>query len=146
MKYGKHRSRLNKIVFLLAGLLIAFCVFRTAEDKGRLDLGLPDTDIPFLDTVGEYISAFLDSLDFPETEAPAVPAMADGALEVHFLDVGQGKSILVKSGGETALIDVGENGQGAAVISYLKRQKSAALMFSSAPIPTPTTLGIWMKS
>lgn len=40
--------------------------------------------------------------------------------EVHFIDVGQGDSILVQSGDETLLIDAGENNMGERVVSYLE--------------------------
>ena len=43
-------------------------------------------------------------------------------LSVHFIDVGQGDSILVESGGEYMLIDGGSNEEGKVVFDYLKDQ------------------------
>ena len=43
-------------------------------------------------------------------------------LAVHFIDVGQGDSILAQSDGHYMLIDAGENDQAGAVISYLKAE------------------------
>lgn len=40
-------------------------------------------------------------------------------LEVHFIDVGQGDSILIKQGGSSMLIDAGDNGYGKTVVNYL---------------------------
>lgn len=46
---------------------------------------------------------------------------ADGSrLLVHFIDVGQGDSILIESAGHFMLIDAGENDQGETVVSYLE--------------------------
>lgn len=41
---------------------------------------------------------------------------------VHFIDVGQGDSILVESDGRYMLIDAGENNKGTTVVNYLKDQ------------------------
>lgn len=46
----------------------------------------------------------------------------DGLMEVHFLDVGQGDSTLIKTPKENILIDGGEVGQGEIVAGYLKEQ------------------------
>lgn len=45
---------------------------------------------------------------------------SENSMEVHFLDVGQGDSALIRSGEHTMLIDAGENDQGDVVVSYLK--------------------------
>lgn len=47
-----------------------------------------------------------------------VPAPS-GEVRVHFIDVGQGDSILVEGNGEAFLIDAGENNQGDTVAGYL---------------------------
>ena len=45
-----------------------------------------------------------------------------GTVSVHFIDVGQGDSILVSGSGQNVLIDAGENDQGETVLSYLAEQ------------------------
>ena len=46
-----------------------------------------------------------------------------GEMTVHFLDVGQGLSIFVRSGEETLLYDGGDKSSSSFVVSYLKEQK-----------------------
>ncbi|MBG9689988.1 competence protein [Lysinibacillus sphaericus] len=50
-----------------------------------------------------------------------VPVTAGDEMRVHFMDVGQGDSILIESpNGKTMLIDAGVKGAGQQVVSYLK--------------------------
>lgn len=46
--------------------------------------------------------------------------ISDGAFSVHFIDVGQGDCILIKSDKGNMLIDAGENGNESTVLNYLK--------------------------
>ena len=54
----------------------------------------------------------------PKAEVPLV----SGNTEVHFLDVGEGLSILVKSDGHAMLYDGGDRDTSSFVVSYLRRQ------------------------
>ncbi|MCI8601911.1 MAG: MBL fold metallo-hydrolase [Oscillospiraceae bacterium] len=50
------------------------------------------------------------------------PVMAvNGEVEVHFIDVGQGDSILITGNGQAILIDAGENDKGDEVVAYLEK-------------------------
>lgn len=49
-------------------------------------------------------------------------AAAGSDLKVHFIDVGQGDSTLIEQSGHFMLVDAGEQDQGEAVVSYLKKQ------------------------
>lgn len=55
--------------------------------------------------------------------AREVKAAPSGEMAVHFLDVGQGLSILVQSEGQTLLYDGGDRSASSFVVSYLKEQK-----------------------
>lgn len=57
-----------------------------------------------------------------ETTDPADTPEAEGELKVHFLDVGQGDSILITTGSDAMLIDVSDRDSGSVVVNYLKKQ------------------------
>lgn len=56
------------------------------------------------------------------SEEPDEVLTVDGDMEVHFIDVGQGDSVLVKQDGMSMLIDAGESWAGEKVINYLEGQ------------------------
>lgn len=53
---------------------------------------------------------------------PSALPSGEAGLTVHFIDVGQGDSILAESDGRFMLVDAGENDQADTVVSYLKGQ------------------------
>jgi len=63
------------------------------------------------------------------TQSPTATSrpVSGGDLTVHFLDVGQGDSILIQLNGKNMLIDAGESNMGNRVVSYLKDQGVAKL-------------------
>jgi competence protein ComEC len=56
-----------------------------------------------------------------ETPTPEITKEA-GEMKVHFLDVGQGLSILVQSDGQTMIYDGGDKSTSSFVVSYLQKQ------------------------
>lgn len=59
----------------------------------------------------------------PDQKEPDQPAQQPtGDMTVHFLDVGQGLSILVQSNGENLVYDGGDRGESSFVVSYLQQQ------------------------
>lgn len=58
----------------------------------------------------------------PSAAYTAEAASADTTIAVHFLDVGQGLSILVQSQGQNLLYDGGDRGHSSFVVSYLQKQ------------------------
>ncbi|MEE1180131.1 MAG: MBL fold metallo-hydrolase, partial [Lachnospiraceae bacterium] len=56
-----------------------------------------------------------------ETPTPE-PTKEAGEMKVHFLDVGQGLSILVQSDGQTMIYDGGDKSTSSYVVSYLQKQ------------------------
>ena len=57
-----------------------------------------------------------DDLTF---DLPSGTDSSSSTVSVHFIDVGQGDSILISGGGENVLIDAGENDKGEVVLAYL---------------------------
>lgn len=56
------------------------------------------------------------------TGQPEIGSDLSGDLAVHFIDVGQGDSILIEFRDKTMLIDAGERGMGERVIAYLEER------------------------
>lgn len=57
-----------------------------------------------------------------ETDNEETNAEITGQLKVHFIDVGQGDSILIQQGENAMLIDAGDRGYGSTVEGYLNKQ------------------------
>lgn len=63
------------------------------------------------------------SMDSVEARTSSTVAdMAADTMEVHFLDVGQADSILIKTSSSAMLVDAGKNEDGEKVVSYLQQQ------------------------
>lgn len=69
-----------------------------------------------------------------------IPA-AGGNLTVHFIDIGQGDSILVKHGDDTMLIDAGEMGKGDDVATFVKSEGIKSLDYVVATHPHSDHIG-----
>ena len=69
-----------------------------------------------------------------------IPA-ASGNFTVHFIDVGQGDSILLEHGGDTMLIDSGEIGKGNDVATYVKGEGITSLDYVVATHPHSDHIG-----
>lgn len=66
----------------------------------------------------------------------------DGSnMEVHFIDVGQGDSTLIKAGDHAMLIDAGDNSEGTAVQSYLNSQDVEKLDYVIGTHPDADHIG-----
>ena len=87
-----------------------------------LKMKLPYVFILCLLLSGCAPSAGLSAGSRPET-SPQSSVDTNPETIVHFIDVGQGDSILIESGGQTMLIDAGTNESGAEVLNYLKAQQ-----------------------
>lgn len=96
------------------------------------NLSAPSTS-PSTETSASSLTSTLPTV---ATTVPvaSITALAQGTLEVHFIDVGQGDAILILApDGKVALIDGGESGSGA--LAYLKARgiKKVDLMIATHP-------------
>ncbi len=71
----------------------------------------------FSDNVITVISTVFDNAETSYSTKPP----AGSNLEVHYIDVGQGDSILIRTSQKNVLIDAGENNKGDVVVNYLKK-------------------------
>lgn len=68
-------------------------------------------------------------------------ALESSKLLVHFIDVGQGDSILLESKGEFVLIDAGEKEYGSDVVKYIRRRGADELKYVIATHPHTDHIG-----
>lgn len=114
----------DAVLFLGLLLLLAGCAGKTGDVPGA------DTQAPPAMARGAEQPGLVpegngqDMCGEGQGEDPEDAGM-DSALqelEIHFLDVGQGDCTLVTCGGESLLIDAGDNEQGIKVQNYLQKQ------------------------
>lgn len=73
--------------------------------------------------------------------ADQIRKMYEARFEVHFIDVGQADSILIKKGNESMLIDAGNYADSNLVLNYLKEQKIERLNYVIATHPHEDHIG-----
>lgn len=73
-----------------------------------------------------------------ETSTTPLPS---GIIEVHFIDVGQGDSILIETKDSAMLIDAGENEKGIDVVNYLQSQNIKKLDYLVGTHPHSDHIG-----
>ncbi len=125
------------IVFItMFVLLLAGCV-NTEEGNGTLGTPEVSTQVPSSEaTATPKPTSMPQTSDAPEptitpeaskkpevTATPEIPEnTVSSSFEIHYIDCGQGDSILLRSENETMLIDASNNKDGEAIVSYLKNQ------------------------
>lgn len=130
---GKKRSKrrktqgkkLNWFFVLTASLFLSLCCFITLAPYLELPFEVPTWDAIFaaaeLDNSGDISS--------------------DDPLRVHYIDVGQGDSILIQYKTHSMLIDAGENGTGEQIAAYLKKHGVKKLDYIIATHPHSDHIG-----
>ena len=97
----------KSIIWLLATLILMSCFGMSGCSIGKNTL-IQDTP-----AIAESSNKDADLVKATKTSS---------VLSVHFIDVGQGDSILIQSGDHDMLVDAGENDQGDTVVTYLHSQ------------------------
>ena len=95
----KKKKRVNKIIYLIILLFLAFLASYEPEIYNRLETFV----------LGK------EQIDTTKYEIPE-----NGSLSVYFIDVGQADSILISTGSKNMLIDAGNNEDGEKLVKYLK--------------------------
>lgn len=126
---GKSRSRKKGYnwAFIFAGAILVSSYLIIVLFNGFGQMGwqesLADLKNSFMSafqSVSEMASQVGQQLGSSSTDEDLVLDPPVGQqVRVHFIDVGQGESILIEGGKESVLIDAGENNQGETVLGYL---------------------------
>ena len=138
--FGRKRRRrgVAPVVALLVSAVVGFAILHTAQDRYGHDFGLPQISVP---AIGGLLRPLAESVP-PGGEA-ATPQIdiAEDTVSVHFIDVGQGESILILAPEKTVLIDGGDNGWGDTVLRYLRGQGVSAIDILIATHPHADHIG-----
>lgn len=117
----KRKRRLNWPVIFAAGVLLASYAI-VVLFNGFHWPGWEDGWNDLKDSARILLDAVQSAFGQLESNTPGglvLDPPAGGEVRVHFIDVGQGDSMLIEGGGECVLIDAGENDQGDEVLGYL---------------------------
>ncbi|MCI8508753.1 MAG: MBL fold metallo-hydrolase [Lachnospiraceae bacterium] len=154
----RHMKKRNAgmMVLLLLCLFLSGCGNVRTEDAVDEDIGastIQTNEEAVSDTAVDKESPdtedFSDELEFDESSlikrgdgADNTGSARDGEiLEVHFIDIGQGDSILIRQGNSAMLIDAGNNSKGTAVWSYLRSLNVESLDYAVATHPDADHIG-----
>lgn len=130
-KPGKERNQTKIRLIIFIALIVAALIFSIVDPEG-------------FDSVMSALSTGSEAQG--ETVESAVPAESPRALEVYFLDVGQGDSIFLRSpNGKTMLIDAGESMEYEAVNKFLTDENVEKLDVVVATHPHSDHIGAMYK-
>lgn len=151
-------NKILKIILLAFGVLILIGIFTPPSEQPKEKQNASTSQIQAtaqqasVTTTAENASgkeyAAPEQTSSQQASLPAAEAAEqtssdsqNGNLTVHFIDVGQGDSILVQYAGKTMLIDAGEKNMGSTVSSYLKQQGVFTLDYVVATHPHADHIG-----
>lgn len=120
---GKKKTLIDILIIAVVVVVIAAITF-----SGKL--GLSDI-IPTWDDLYSDAGIDNDSSDI----------VGDGSLKVHYIDVGQGDSILISCDDKNVLIDGGDTDAADAILGYLKKQEVTKLDYVIATHPHADHIG-----
>lgn len=116
---------MKKILFALMTL---FCLVGCNTNDIILENDVLNESI-INESVGE------DAVDIGDAD------LSENPLEIHFIDVGQADSILIKSNGKAMLIDAGNNDDADTIVNYLKNQEIKELDYVIGTHPHEDHIG-----
>ncbi len=124
--YGKKSSNNLLVLFLIVLLIIP------------VSLGILFTSVNGKADTGKNVTAkssekIVSNVSYKKS--------SNTKLEVHFIDVGQGDSMLVKYGDTSCMIDFGNNYKGTAVQNYLNKQNVKTIKYAIGTHPDADHIG-----
>lgn len=130
VRWGDRRKRNRKkvVVFYGLGIILFFVLFGITISPAYSTENF-ETESKTIEKVREesikHFNSFKNVLeekyvDFLNKEIFRLEKNHSNKIEVHYIDVGQGDSILVKQGDKSMLIDAGENHYKEVVLDYLR--------------------------
>lgn len=131
MKFKRRNIVSIFIIWIIIATMLFGCGSAISETKEEFDQQVKEQTEKaqaLADELQESILSSEEKIEEPtstptSTSTPTPePTPVTGDMAVHFLDVGQGLSILVQSGGENLIYDGGDRGASSFVVSYLKKQ------------------------
>ncbi len=116
---GYKRMRNICIWLLLTLLLLTGCTSDITSDPVNPTVAQRETSEATTESTTTSTEPSQDPLPPPD-ESIVPPEQPSGQLEVHFIDVGQGDAIYIKTPEQNIIIDGGDRGD--TVVNYLKKQ------------------------
>lgn len=87
------------------------------------------------------LALFMNQYQTEPEEVVVQKNLLTDVVEVHFIDVGQGDSILIEAGTHSMLIDAGENNKGMDVVNYLHQRNITELDYIIGTHPHSDHIG-----
>lgn len=128
-KSRKKKKNLNKKIYSLITLIVSFFILISINSY----MNLYDF-IPTWQSLAKEIKTYIN-------DDLKISRVMDTDSLVHYIDVGQGSSILIQSGDKNVLIDGGETNQSEKVVSYIKAQNIQMLEYVVATHPHSDHIG-----
>ena len=134
---------LSTLICLLLVLTVAGCTdSKTTPQLTATHEKTPIAEQPALvQTIKQPTQSSTATQPTPSTSNNKEIPAAGGNLTVHFIDVGQGDSILLEHGDDTMLIDSGEIGKGDDVATFVKSEGIKSLDYVVATHPHSDHIG-----
>lgn len=117
-----NKNKWTKLLSILIIIMMSFLV-GCDEDIDNTEIPTQDTYVKDDKDTEEEVEIEEDITTKPDEskeEVPEAKVEVSGNLEVHYIDIGQGDSILIKQDGSNMLIDAGDNKYGQTVVNYLR--------------------------
>ncbi len=116
---NKKSKKMLIVVFCILSLLLSGCASLMYEGGGYYTY---DKDTQFEHSTREDIADIEDEISEEFTSGDILAESVTGNLEIHYLNVGQADSTLIKCGDEVMLIDGGNAEDSGFLYTYLKEQ------------------------